>query len=98
MLIAVNQSVRMIVRDGSTAGLAAENVSASSGPNNSRAQGGYNAYFGTYTVDDEHGRVTQRLVGALSGENIGQELTRSMSIISGELVIQVETATPSGER
>lgn len=34
-----------------------------SGPNNSRARGGYDAYFGTYTVDDAHGRVTQRLVG-----------------------------------
>jgi Lipocalin-like domain len=77
---------------------APENVSASSGPNNSRAQGGYDAYFGTYTVDDEHGRVTQRLVGALSGENVGQELTRSLSIISSELFIQVETAKPSGER
>src|SRR5215217_1666758 len=35
------------------------------GQNNSRAQGGYDAYFGTYTVDDQHSTVTQRLLGAL---------------------------------
>ena len=34
--------------------------------NNSRAQGGYDAYFGTYTIDDKSGTVTQRLTGALS--------------------------------
>ena len=34
--------------------------------NNSRAQGGYDAYFGTFTVDDQQGTVTQRLLGALS--------------------------------
>src|SRR5215475_2760640 len=37
--------------------------------NNSRAQGGYDAYFGTYTIDDATGAVTQRLTGALSREN-----------------------------
>jgi len=35
------------------------------GPNNSRARGGYDAYFGTYTVDDANGTVTQSLTGAL---------------------------------
>lgn len=28
--------------------------------NNSRAQSGYDAYFGTYTIDDAHGTVTQQ--------------------------------------
>jgi len=65
-------------------------------PNNSRAQGGYDAYFGTYTVDDAKGTVTQRLVGALSGENVGQVLTRSMSVVGDELAIRVATATASG--
>jgi hypothetical protein len=65
-------------------------------PNNSRAQGGYDAYFGTYTVDDAAGTVTQRLVGALSGENVGQVFTRTMTIAGDELVIRVQTATSEG--
>jgi hypothetical protein len=41
---------------------------ASGAPNNSRAVGGYDAYFGGYTVDDAAGTVTQRLQDALSAE------------------------------
>jgi Lipocalin-like domain len=66
-------------------------------PNNSRARGGYDAYFGMYSVDDAHGTVTQRLMGALSPENVGQVLTRAMSVEGNELVIRLETATSSGE-
>src|SRR5215475_13815393 len=40
------------------------------GKNNSRAQGGYDAYFGTYKVDDHASTVTQHLFGALSQENV----------------------------
>jgi len=66
------------------------------GPNNSRAQGGYDAYFGTYTVDDAQGAVTQRLIGALSRENVGQVLTRTMTVVGDELVIQVQTTAGDG--
>jgi hypothetical protein len=79
------------VRDPSAA------VSApQSAPNNSRAQGGYDAYFGTYKTDDSAGTVTQRLVGALSGENVGQVLTREMTVLGDELVIRVHTASSTG--
>jgi len=71
-------------------------VPQSSAPNNSRAVGGYDAYFGTYTVDDAAGTVTQRLVGALSAENVGLVLTRSMRVLGDELVIQLETASADG--
>src|SRR6478735_6528238 len=37
-------------------------ASASSAANNSRAIGGYDAYFGRYSIDDERGTVTQTLV------------------------------------
>jgi hypothetical protein len=66
-------------------------------PNNSRAQGGYDAYFGTYSVDDALGAVTTRLVGALSPENVGQVFTRMMSVVGDELTIRLETATSGGE-
>jgi hypothetical protein len=70
---------------------------AQSAPNNSRARGGYDAYFGSYSVDDSLGTVTTRLVGALSQENVGQVFTRSMSVIGDELTIRLETASANGE-
>jgi len=65
--------------------------------NNSRAQGGYDAYFGLYSVDDAQGAVTQRLVGALSRENVGQVLTRAMRVSGGELTIRLETTGLAGQ-
>ena len=67
------------------------------GSNNSRAQGGYDAYFGTYTVDDSRGTVTQRLLGALSAENVGMVLTRAMIVEGDTLTIALDTAAADGE-
>ncbi|HET6159311.1 MAG TPA: lipocalin-like domain-containing protein [Dongiaceae bacterium] len=64
--------------------------------NNSRAQGGYDAYFGTYTIDDEAGSVTQRLTGALSRENVGLVLTRAMDVEGDTLVIKLDTNAADG--
>ena len=76
-------------------------VSASDAPlsasNNSRAVGGYDAYFGTYTVDDAQGTVTQRLVGALSKENVGLVLTRAMTVENNALTIELQTNSSQGE-
>jgi hypothetical protein len=72
-------------------------AAVASAPNNSRARDGYDAYFGTYTVDDEAGTVTQRLLGALSQENVGQVLTRGMRVNGDTLTIAVDSATPDGE-
>ena len=52
---------------------------------------------GTYTVDDASSSVTQRLTGALSQENVGQVLTREMTVVGDELTIRLETATPDDE-
>jgi hypothetical protein len=75
-------------------------VTAPDGPsgaqNNSRAQGGYDAYFGTYTVDDAQGTVTQRLLGALSRENVDSVLTRAMKVQGNALVIQLQTVAADG--
>lgn len=64
--------------------------------NNSRAQGGYDAYFGTFSVDDERGTVTQRLLGALSPENVGSVLTREMEVRGNTLVIELRTTSADG--
>ena len=69
---------------------------ASSGNNNSRARDGYDAYFGSYSVDDAAGTVTQQLHGALSRENVGAVLTRAMQVDGDELVIQLHTNAPDG--
>jgi hypothetical protein len=66
------------------------------GPNNSRAVGGYDAYFGTYVVDDATGEVTQVLTGALSPESVGMTLTRVMQVSGDDLVIRLETASADG--
>lgn len=65
--------------------------------NNSRAQFGYDAYFGMYTIDDANSTVTQTVTGALSQENVGQTLTRTMTVVGDELTIELETVAASGE-
>jgi hypothetical protein len=64
--------------------------------NNTRAQGGYDAYFGTYRVDDAQGTVTQQLMGSLSPGNVGMVLTRAMSVTGDSLVIRLETTAADG--
>jgi len=64
--------------------------------NNSRAQGGYDAYFGTYTIDDDKRTVTQRLLGALSRENVGVVLTREMDVQGDTLIIRLDTTATDG--
>ena len=69
---------------------------AGSARNNTQAQGGYDAYFGTYSVDDATSAVTQRLLGAISAANVGMTLTRAMSVRGNTLVIELETAAADG--
>lgn len=68
------------------------------GSNNTRAQGGYDAYFGTYAIDDAAGTVTQRLVGALSAESVGLEITREMKVDGDHLIISLRTTSITGEQ
>lgn len=70
---------------------------AASASNNSRAQGGYDAYFGTYTINEAEKTVTQRLVGALSKENVGLMVTRTMLVEGDTLTINLETTSAAGE-
>jgi hypothetical protein len=91
-----NFAAQFMKRDRTTTvGPEAETVAAAQ--NNSRARGGYDAYFGRYTIDDENGTVTQTLTGALSAENVGQILTRAMTVAGDDLTIELDTTTPEGE-
>ena len=73
---------------------------APSGPsnaiNNTQAQGGYDAYFGTYSVDDAKGVVTQQLMGSLSPGNVGMVLSRAMEVRGDTLLIKLETTAADG--
>lgn len=71
-------------------------ASASLASNNSTAVGGYDAYFGTYTVDDATNLVTQRLVAALTPADVGHVVTREMQVVDDELVIRVAMTAADG--
>ena len=55
------------------------------GTNNSGAADGYDAYFGTYSVDLEAHTVTHHLVGALLPGDVGKSLTRHFQVSETEL-------------
>lgn len=65
--------------------------------NNSAAVNGYDAYFGTYTVDEASGSVTQLLEGALSLSDVGKIVTREMRVEEDRLIIQLATTSADGE-
>ena len=68
-----------------------------SGQNNTVAVGGYDAYFGTYKVDEASGRVEHTLTGSITPANIGMTVWRDLRINSDQLIIQLDTTTMSGE-
>jgi hypothetical protein len=72
-------------------------ASAPPGSNNSAAMGGYDAYFGTYTVDEVAGTVTQHLVGALSPGDVSKVVTRELRMEGDRLTIELVTSGANGE-
>jgi hypothetical protein len=66
------------------------------GSNNTRAVGGYDAYFGTYTVDEGSGVVTTTLVGAIAREHVGAVLMRTMRVDGDTLTITLDTTSADG--
>ena len=70
---------------------------AKGGLNNTGAIDGYDAYFGSYSVNEASGAVMHRLEGALTAENVGMEVSRRLEVNGNKLTIQVETTTMDGE-
>jgi hypothetical protein len=68
-----------------------------SGKNNTSAVGGYDAYFGTYEVNEETGKVAHTLTGSITPANIGMTVLRDLRVHENKLMIQLETTTPGGE-
>ena len=57
---------------------------------------GYDAYFGTYTVNAKKGIVTHHLEGALFPGDIGKNITRRFSISGDTLTISFNTTQRDG--
>jgi len=72
-------------------------TSPTSGSNNTAAVNGYDAYFGTYAVDEKTGTVTQTLTAALSPANVGMVVTRELKVEGDTLIIELATTRPDGE-
>src|SRR5258707_10736399 len=88
-----NFAAQFMKRDRRTA-IAAPEFTAQ---NNTTAVGGYDAYFGTYEVDEASGDVRTHLVAALSPSHVGATLLRNMKVEDGKLIIRLTTTTPDNE-
>ena len=81
-------------RDRTTA---PDRQSAASPANNSLARGGYDAYFGTYTLDEAKGILSTLLRGALSQENVGQTFVRHVGVEGDILTLRLNTTAANGD-
>ena len=64
--------------------------------NNTVAVYGYDAYFGTYTIDEIAGTLTTHLEGSISPANLGNTYIRAARVVGNELIIQLETTAVDG--
>lgn len=86
-----------LMRRDRTSATRAVSATPSADPNNSGAVGGYDAYFGTYTIDAAAGTVTHRLQGALVPSDVGRVLTRRFRVRGDTLTIDFDARGPSAE-
>jgi hypothetical protein len=54
---------------------------------------GYEAYFGTYTVDETNHTVTHHLEGALAAPDVGRDFVRQIQVSGDKLTIVVRTSS-----
>ncbi len=74
-----------------------ENVPArAQAKNNTAGINGYDAYFGTYSIDEMAGTLTTHLGGSISPANIGNTYVRDVRVVGNELIIQLETTALDG--
>jgi hypothetical protein len=67
------------------------------GNNNTAAIGGYDAYFGTYQVDEKTNQVAHTLIGSINPDNIGITVYRNLQVEEDRLIIKLDTTTQEGE-
>jgi hypothetical protein len=64
--------------------------------NNTAAVNGYDAYFGTYSIDEIAGTLTTHLEGSISPANVGNIYIRNARVVDNELIIQLPTTAVDG--
>jgi Lipocalin-like domain len=64
--------------------------------NNTVAANGYDAYFGTYNIDEVAGTLTTHLEGSISPANVGSTYVRDARVVDNELIIQLHTTAVDG--
>jgi len=65
--------------------------------NNTAAIGGYDAYFGTYQIDEKTNQVAHTLVGSINPANIGMTVYRNLQVEGDRLTIKLDTTTQQEE-
>ncbi len=65
--------------------------------NNTSAIGGYDAYFGTYQVNEGTNQVAHTLVGSINPANVGMTVYRDLQVEDDRLIIRLDTTTQEGE-
>jgi hypothetical protein len=71
-------------------------IATKAAPGNSQTVLGYDAYFGTYAVDEQDGTLTHHLEAALFPGDIGTDIRRRFTISGDRLTIAFETTTGDG--
>jgi len=66
------------------------------GSNNSSALNGYDAYFGTYTLDEPSGTLKTLLEGAVTPANVGSVFERHIEVRENELTVTLSTTSTDG--
>jgi len=64
--------------------------------NNTVGVDGYDAYFGTYSIDEIAGTLTTHLEGSISPANIGATYIRDARVVGDELFIRLQTSALDG--
>jgi hypothetical protein len=64
--------------------------------NNTAAINGYQAYFGTYSIDEITGTLTTHLEGSISPADVDSTYVRDVRVVDNELIIQLETTAVDG--
>ena len=64
--------------------------------NNSAGVNGYDAYFGTYSIDENAGTLTTRIEGSISPVNIGDVYVRNVRVVGDEFILKLQTTALDG--
>jgi hypothetical protein len=64
--------------------------------NNTVGVNGYDAYFGTYSIDEIAGTLTTNLEGSISPANLGATYVRDVRVVGNELIVQLHTTALDG--